>query len=267
MKKPRKYIKKRLVELFRILNQPQRCFKNETFHQLRLEIKKLKAYIELVQSTSSYSLEVCKPLKNIFRIAGDIRNHQLSITKLLSIYPETINNYKLSIYKKIKKLKDVFFKMLNKISFKNIYSNYKKQLKYCNAISYNSVNHYINTLKSEIVYKFYIDQEKNESLHAERILLKKYIYVQKFIKSQQNNLPKLIELTEMLGNWHDNLIIETQLKKSIQSGKIVFNELEVLKSGLDNIIKVKNQLFEQSLQKISTVVIDNPIFLTFRVYI
>jgi hypothetical protein len=91
--------------------------------------------------------------------------------------------------------------------------------------------------------------------------------MQKFIKSPQFNQPKLIGLTELLGNWHDNLIIETELIKSIQSGEIIFKEINDINICLKKINKVKNQLYDQSLKKISTVVIDNPTFLTFHVYI
>ena len=267
MIQPKKYLKKRLVDIFRIFNQPKASFSNETFHELRLVIKKFKSFLELVQFTNSISLKVCEFLKKIFRISGEIRNHQITSAKLSFIYPEMLGNYRFCIDEKIKMLKLLFFNMINHISLKKIYAFYKKQLKHCKSINYNSVNHYINRLKSEIVYKFYTDQEKNTSLHAERILLKKYVYVQKIIKSQQNNLPELIELTELLGNWHDNLIIETELKKSILSGEIIFNELNDINICLKKIIKVKNNLFEQSLQKFSTVVIDNPFFLTFHVYI
>lgn len=267
MIQPKKYLKKRLVDIFRIFNQPKASFTNETFHELRLIIKKFKSFLEFLQFTNSISLEVCEFLKKIFRISGEIRNHQITNAKLSFIYPEMLGNYRFCIDEKIKMLKLQFFNMINHISLKKIYAFYKKNLNHCETITYKSVNHYINKLKSDIVYKFYTNLGENETLHAERILLKKYIYMQKFIKYPQFNQPKQIGLTELLGNWHDNLIIETELKKSIQSGEIIFNELKDIKICLKKIIKVKNNLFEQSLQKISTVVIDNPIFLTFHVYI
>jgi len=267
MIQPKKYLKKRLVDIFRIFNQPKASFTNETFHELRLVIKKFKSFLEFLEFTNSISLEVCELLKKVFRISGEIRNHQITITKLSFIYPEMLDNYRFCIDKKIKKLKLQFFKMINHISLKKIYAFYKKNLNHCEPINYKSVNHYINKLKSDIVYKFYKNLGENETLHAERILLKKYIYMQKFIKSPQFNQPKLIGLTEILGNWHDNLIIKTELIKSIQYGEIIFNELNDINICLKKINKVKNYLYEQSLKKISTLVIDNPTFLTFHVYI
>jgi len=267
MIQPKKYLKKRLVDIFRIFNQPKASFTNETFHELRLVIKKFKSFLEFLQFANSISLEACELLKKIFRISGEIRNHQITIAKLTLIYPETLDNYRFCIDKKIKKLKLQFFKIIKHVSLKKIYAFYKKNLNHCEPITYKSVNHYINKLKSDIVYKFYKNLGENDTLHAERILLKKYIYMQKFIKSSQFNQPKLIGLTELLGNWHDNLIIETELIKSIQFGEIIFKEINDINICLKKINKVKNYLYEQSLKKISTVVIDNPIFLTFHVYI
>jgi CHAD domain-containing protein len=267
MIQPKKFINKRLVELFRIIKQPTANFSNETFHQLRLIIKKLKSFIELVQFSNSLPISIGKPILKIFRISGKIRNLQITIAKFERNCPEKMPNYKLQIEKKIQHLKFHFFKIVAHISLKKIFSTHKKQLIHCKSISYKSANHHINKLKSEIVYKFYTNTEKSKTLHAERILLKKYTYIQKLIHFNTIYQPEMVDLTALLGNWHDNQVIENQLKKSLKSGKIFSTEIDAIKNCLKIINNLKKQLYNQSLKKISTLVVDNPKFLEFHVYI
>jgi hypothetical protein len=267
MKYYKKNLKKRLLAIFEIIKQPAENFNNETFHQLRVAIKKLKTYIEILQYESQESISICNPLKKLFHLSGKIRNHQITILKIEQLCPEKLNNYKLNIDKRIQHLKFHFFKLVAQISWKKIYAPYKKNPIHCRSISFTSLNHYINTLKSDILYSYYTNLEKAETLHTERILLKKYVYALHFLPPAPHHQKEFIDLTESLGNWHYNQVIENQLKKYLKSRKIFSTEIDAIKNCLKIINNLKKQLYNQSLKKISTLVVDNPNFLEFHVYI
>jgi len=267
MKYHEKNLKKRLLAIFEIIKQPAESFNNETYHQLRVAIKKLKTYIEILQFTSQESLSICNPLKKLFHLSGKIRNHQITIEKIEQLFPGKLNNYNLNIHKRIQHLKYHFFKLVAQISWKKIYAPYKKKQIHCRSISFISINHYINTLKSNILYSYYTHLEKAETLHTERILLKKFVYALHFLPSAPPYQKEFIDLTESLGNWHDYQLIENHLKNDLHAGKIIFTEKDATRNCLKVIVNLKKHLYTQALKKFSRLVLDNPMFLAFHVYI
>src|ERR1043166_9475588 len=81
MKNPaqKKYFKKRERSMLSLLKKTEKTFTVEDFHQLRVEIKKLKALFKL----AGFCLndfdrkKIFRPLKQLFRQAGKVRETQL----------------------------------------------------------------------------------------------------------------------------------------------------------------------------------------------
>src|SRR5687767_986512 len=116
----KKYFERRRNAIDLLLKKPSRKFTPTDFHQLRIEIKKLKALSALInyKSKSFKRRETFKPLDQIFDHAGKIREHQLeeAILKKYS-FGSSLKNYMADIKSLISREQKRFFSILSK-SFK-----------------------------------------------------------------------------------------------------------------------------------------------------
>lgn len=91
MKKAANYMKQRKEKLTAILRLPPQAFEPETFHQLRVEIKKIRAAMVLVGKLNPDCLPPKKyrrTLRQVFKSAGIIREKQIESAFVQSVLPE-----------------------------------------------------------------------------------------------------------------------------------------------------------------------------------
>ena len=229
------YFKTRESALNLILEKAPDSYTVETFHELRVEIKKLKALFELIAFCSKKfkSRETFKPFRTIFKEAGKIRELQLEQTileeqpnfHLLKKYPNRLKK------QEIKKTKN-FFSIANQRLIKKLKGKYRKIIRVITKIGEKKVNRYRNKTRKEIRKLIRKNTFKKKQIHDFRKRLKAYQYNEKIENPDQQNklIPDKNMLSAMLGEWHDYEVIIIHLKKTISIYKTNLNERKHLKS-------------------------------------
>ena len=250
MKALETYFKNQKKALNLILKKAPGSYTVETFHELRVEIKRLKALFELIAFCSKKfkSRKTFKPFRIIFKEAGEIREIQLEQTilgeqpnfHLLKKYPSRLKKQET---KKIKK----FFSITNKRLIKKLKGKYLTIINLIPKISKKKVNCYKNKIRKEINKLIRNNTFKKKQIHDFRKRLKVYQYNEKIgYPNQQNKLiPEKNVLSAMLGEWHDYEVVSIHLKKIIRFYEINSNERKLLKSIKAVVTSKKRLLFSK----------------------
>lgn len=223
MKALETYFKKRKKALNLILEKAPDCYTVETFHELRVEIKRLKALFELIAFCSKkFKLQkTFTPFRIIFKKAGEIRELQLEQTileeqpnfHLLKKYPNQLKKLE------TKKIKN-FFATANKRLIKKLKGKYRKIICLFTKASKKKVNRYRNKTRKELKKLIRKNDFKKKQIHDFRKRLKVYQYNEKIMNPDQNKLvPDQDKLSDLLGKWHDYNVVILHLKKIISTSK------------------------------------------------
>lgn len=116
MKTLKKYLNSRKVNIDFLLGKPKRSYTAGTFHKLRVELKKLKALLDLVnyRSKDFKRSSTYKPFKKVFRQAGKVRELQIQEAMLKKNFPNnSLRGYKEILRDSRLEEKRQFFSMID----------------------------------------------------------------------------------------------------------------------------------------------------------
>jgi CHAD domain-containing protein len=229
----KKYFKKRANAINRLMKKPGYQFSMEDFHELRVEIKKIRALLFLVKNSSKdFKLNKnFKPFKKIFDQAGKIRNIQLEESMLkkrdprnnLKAYPGELKMRELEEHK--------YFSAL----IKKMQPELKKKLQRVKPsvakINMGDALALISQAKKEITALTKPGKLKPSKVHELRKGLKKYYYYLKSldVKVQSHIFKNGDRLMEIMGKWHDGRIINRHLLRITKNHKIPWPEIQPIK--------------------------------------
>ena len=184
--------------------------KQDDLHSFRVQIKRLRAYFILFEAADDKNrvLEFFKPVRKIFKHAGEIRNAHVNL--LLG------QKYKIQHEQ---------FEITQRQIIENGLNDFKLQgIRYLKKIdrSHKSVINHLGPINKKQIKKFYarqLDQiaselarnEFNDELHASRSKIKILVYNHKLIgenpeQALQFNIDYLDDLQGNIGDWHDNIL-------------------------------------------------------------
>jgi len=203
------YTKRRLKNLKRLLHSYPSLESPEILHQIRIEIKKIKAVLRLLNYNrkSFRNHNAYLPFRAIFRACGEIREPfviQGLINKIKGINTPTIvdqnltsnfNNHLSTYIRKIKKSEKIILLKTEKIKS----STYKDFLKK-------------NKMELEnLLYPTFLQRD----LHKIRKLIKEIYYLSS-IRSKRKDIKSFyVTSADLIGNWHDKKIVIQILRKSV----------------------------------------------------
>jgi CHAD domain-containing protein len=232
------YLKKRKKNIQLLLKKPALQYTPETFHELRIEIKKWNALLELIHfcSINFKKKKVYKHFKPIFCQAGKIRELQIEEIILKKYFP-VIEVKEYSVHLNAIRIKEeALFFLITKTKFLDkIKKQFTETIPFLEKIKKKKIDIYIKKRKRKI--NAFLKHKNNETIpfHKMRKLLKQFLYTLNLVDIKQQNLLLLKEdlLPDLLGRWHDNQVIIKHLKKAIN--RVVMNpnektQLEVLKN-------------------------------------
>jgi CHAD domain-containing protein len=253
----------RVNKHFKIINKLYRqiinSFEIESVHEFRTEIKKLRAFLRLLNvEINDDVLKIPKPLKLFYSYAGTIRNLQLQLKNISDKENSalTITNIYIDyLHKIIEKWETRAIEFsYSKKDFSDDEKKLRKRLP--GKLRRASIKKYMRNKMNE--FAILLKELPGENiLHSIRKLLKDILYNWKFIKPYKKMLPsylskkeKIRSFTELIGLLLDKYtgvnLLETYLKDSEENGS--FTEKDI--SDLQKIESAwKNELQELS-QKI-----------------
>jgi CHAD domain-containing protein len=253
MKSAKKYLNSRKVNIDYLLGKPKRSYTPATFHKLRVELKKLNAFLDLINYCSKdfNRSKTYKPFRQVFKQAGKVRELQIQEATLRKYFPKnSLRGYQKNLSTSRLEEKRQFFSMIN--------------TKMVNRIrgKFNKIEAFVTKIKSKIAAR-YLDREiesikvllnqsplQKENLHKLRKRLKTLNYNRAILslKEYSNQISKKDALPQLLGKWHDMQMMLQHLNIVLISDKIIPNEVTQL-GNLKTKISTVSELLFNKIQK------------------
>ena len=232
-----KYFKERIDTVNSLIKKGENKYSPSDFHTLRVEIKKVKAFLVLLEDCNKKfdHRTFSKPFNHIFKAAGKVRELQVERSILKKYYTGSVfNGYLVDLKKTEQKAKADFFsvrKAQPEIKVRNeILQGIKKLDERKLAI-------YFKNGENKIYKLLELKKIKPKTAHEARRQLKVLFYNEKSINSSKRNasLKKQEAFQQLLGKWHDYQVIQKHIKIESQSekwNKYQKEELKKLKKRL-----------------------------------
>lgn len=223
----------------------------ETFHQLRVEIKKLNALAGLLEKCVSGfpKKRLLKPFNKVFKQAGKIREFQINLEFIERFNTGNhLPQLRLFMQQQIEHEKLVFFSLVNTSFLPEIGQSAQRIEPFLTKMQKKNVRILMQKEQKKITKLLSGRTIQASTLHQLRKRLKSYSYNLKIVSQPEFDL-QLTDLSEMLGNWHDGQVVLQFLKKIPLT--INLQEQETLElNKLLNRIDYENELLFRELLSI-----------------
>lgn len=223
----------------------------EQLHLFRVQVKKLRAMLELLDigSSKAYLSKDFKPIKKIFKHGGDIRNAYINLQfsvryqfkseeflmDQLYAIENGANEFKISGKKYLKAIKEAHHEIAGDLR----------------PVNNNTIVEFYKTRLDHIAMA--LDKlQFNDDLHDTRKQIKMLVYNRKIAhkaldgKLQINN-DYLDKLQDMIGNWHDNVLALELFSSAEAVYKPVITKIKRQNTRLKRSIAVLAQDFEKKV--------------------
>ncbi len=256
MKAVKKYLKNRKNAIDLLLKKNSRSFTPDTFHQLRVEIKKLDALFELIDFCAGKfkKNKTSKPFRRIFNQAGKVRELQVEEDILKNYFIDrSLQDYRNSIRRIKLKERKIFFSILNEDLKEELKKSYRKTLHFTEEINKKKAGYFLKQEEKKIKKLLIQGNLSNARIHELRKLLKRHFYVRKSL--QLADRPKFFNknaaFLTLSGEWHD-------YQKTIEHlNKVLNSRSEIGPDDAVQIKKIKKKISSDSnrlLNKIRTAI-------------
>lgn len=228
-KKQQDYLRKRWENILHHFEQFSKRTNTHSIHEIRVELKKLRALIFLQeQSGNKISAKEKTLLKKLFRQAGIIREAQVS-SQLIRNTGRKSKEFLSQCRKEVEQESKRFVKQMRKhtddIAKLNIQLWKKLQ-----AVPAKSSRNILGELTNEM-QKNLIPKLKPARLHETRKMVKRVVYIRSLLKNTQANkivpaTQQLKSLEDLIGKWHDTVLTK-QLVKENSGSKVILDRLSI----------------------------------------
>lgn len=218
----KKYLKKREKSITVLLGKPRLAYTEVTFHKLRVEIKKLNAFFDLIKFCSKdfKRKKTFKPFKLLFRQAGKVREVQIEEEMLekyfaVNILIEYRNNLRmLRLKRQIK-----YFSVANEKLAARLRKKCREVGKFLSRIDDRQINNYLGDRRHVIETLIGRKTLKASQIHKLRKHLKRLNYIQKLPGLDKTNETLVVKpgLLKLLGEWHDSQVFKRHLKLAVDT--------------------------------------------------
>lgn len=248
MRKLITYLKKRVKAINSILEKPADEYSTRTFHELRVEIKKVKALFDLINHCSEeFEFEKhFNPFKKIYKQAGKVRDLQLE-EQLLDKYQSffALSEYRSKLSSKLLEEEISYFTTINQDIIDQLDNKFKKLTSLLDQIHKKDVNSYLEKKRKNIQKLLSEESLKAYELHNLRKQIKIYDYNQKSFSSKKKYHPtsNYDQLSIYLGKWHDCQVFINHLNIITEAGKLKSEEILQIENLRSKISSRRKRLF------------------------
>lgn len=239
------YTNKRFDRLEKALKQYQRFSEVETLHRLRIEIKKIKVLLLLINYCVRHfkAHKTFIPLRAIFRKAGAIRQPAIFSKLLLRYQIKGVRGEIISPASSSNRPETAF---INEIYcyIKTVIQQKELVKKEARNISRTCIRRYVKLRKKALRKELYPVLHPDR-LHKSRKTMKEIIYLSRLEKSGRQKLDGFYKDLEVLvGQWHDRQMLTFELirNKTTEDVNRLTNENE---SDIRRIAKKVKRYYKQ----------------------
>lgn len=242
-----RYFAKRVKKIEGFLKIEKEALVQETIHELRVEIKKINALLDLLTKVKKDfpAQKYSKPFNRLFKKAGKLRSIQVEFNLINSHFTENTNSNYLHELHEIKHERRIEFEeFIGDNLSKELNSAKKKIMRYLRKIRKRDIIRYFNTREREVMNLLKKKLFKEQCLHVIRKDFKQ------FYLNIKNITPYKIDtgwakILDLMGEWHDHQVAFDQLLKAIYSSELTTAEMERLQKIKSELLSEKNNLYEQ----------------------
>lgn len=227
-------------------------FSKTDFHALRVEIKRLRAAFDvLVTTDKKFPKErFFKPFRTLFRQAGVVRELQLEEEVLIkSEIPGNLPEYVSRLRKTLDQENRTFYSLRSKLSPKKIKTLLDDLKRWVRQVRKKDIDTYLKQKKKKIKKLMSLAPIQAAQLHKLRKLLKEYAYIESMHRGKNKRRRNKDAFQELLGQWHDLVVMAAHFQKNIDSGNLTTMEKEYLDQVKDKLLAESNALFIQIQEK------------------
>lgn len=235
----REYFKKRLKRIEEILHITQEEITKESVHELRLEIKKVKALFTLLRYSSSNfpANKYYRQFKTIFEKAGDIRTIQVEQELLKQYISDSSDRYLDQLQKLVREKSKALENIVTSDTVVKLKRTKKGIFSFLDKVSEKHVKQFLKKKSRKLVEITEGKIFKEQYLHILRKKLKGFYFMAK-MKYPDMTIPEpWNKLLELLGKWHDEQVAIEHLRKAIYSSRFGQDEI-------NRLYKVKREIME-----------------------
>ncbi len=248
-------MEQRKEKLMAILQLPPPEFEPETFHLLRVEIKKIRAVMVLVGKLNPNCLPSKKyrhPLRQVFKSAGVIREKQIESAFIQSVLPEDDGATLLLLQlEETETAQKAEFRQLINDNVLHRIGQLAHKLSACLAqLDKKRVKEWMQRKSHKLLQKIKHLQEKAADWHEVRKQLKVHNYLTACtgFTTAPWQPEKIAELQELLGKWHD---CHAMIKSFQQQTKA--KQTPFVKEALHRLIRHLTSQQQTIVQQITTL--------------
>jgi len=254
MKTGNEIIKKHEKAINHFLVKPRAIFTSNDFHQLRLEIKKLNAFLDLVEYCSKdfNRKKNFKPFIKIFRKAGKIRELQLEAQTIKKHQLDgLLKEYSMDLKDQESKEEAKFFILVKQLFPVQLQKIICKIIPYLTEINDEKIKTYLEKKNRSIQKLMSKSRLNRKEMHQLRKQLKTLNYNRKTLSTKNQVAKTTIKegLISLLGKWHDCEVLLQHLRIGIENEKLNYREIKELKNLKTATISKRKLLFD----KINTI--------------
>jgi CHAD domain-containing protein len=235
-----------------LLRKPVAQFGPKDFHSLRVDIKRIKALLFLVDaSTKDFKKKkYYKPFRQLFRQAGKVRELQLQ-EAMLKKYGQApaLTTYFNQLDLELQHEQQKFFALPGKQMVKALNAKAKKVEALLGDVKIQAVKDYLQDKRENIRNLLATEKLKEKDVHLLRKRIKELYYLQRIFKPDSNRLDIADDFQELLGKWHDCQVIRQDLIADAQNHKRPPEEIKAIMALHKKISGQASRL----LEKIQTV--------------
>jgi CHAD domain-containing protein len=186
------------------------------------------------------------PYLKIFKVAGSVRELQLQKAMLKKQGAWTaLEQYAAQVKKALKRAKHRLYSRIDNRLLQKIKARDEMIVPYFNAVQGAGVARYLETKSNKIDRLIESRNLKEEQVHKLRSLLKEFHYTILMFVPAAVQLETIDVLQELLGRWHDDVVMATCLKKTEHTGMLPHAETEQIKIVRWKMTAESNRLFEK----------------------
>jgi CHAD domain-containing protein len=220
MKQLKKYGKKRFHKLEKNLISFSPDHADESLHDIRVEIKKIKSLLRLISFINSKFdfRSAYKPFRKIFRAAGKIRDMQVS-EHLLQQYGkhQSVNAQNIS---------ELVIQFENDVAkyLKSVRKKANVIIKELKSIGPDYYHEYLHNIRRQF-QKLLPESVHAENLHDLRKQAKELIYILTAGGETGDFTNRLSVLEQMIGEWHDKKVLSEWLQQQLPDETDIIRQL------------------------------------------
>lgn len=238
-KKCHRYFEKRNHKVMHLVGKVTDGYEKEDYHELRVEIKKIKAFLKLAKyATDIDDKKFFGPYAEIFKNAGLVRDAQMAEALLRKERPlKWLQQYcgELKTEADLHE-KDFYLGVRGKIK-EDLAKNRKRAIPFIKKIEKDKAKKFLRKEERKINS---ILGEKNisiEDAHQLRKKLKRMGYVAGLMKGKKRAVGEIEKVHEALGSWHDQCELAGRLRRDAAKQPDKQRKIHML--NLEKVVKAR----------------------------